>query len=79
MEGIPLPTWTVAWIEILPITDIIAGNIEITNSGFLPKSTKKQLYDTHWIQRFNFAPVIIYIANPLIYACCYFVCVIERP
>ena len=41
---------TVAWIEILPTTDIIAGNIELTKSGLLPKATKdklEKLYNTH--------------------------------
>ena len=33
----------VAWIETLPLSDIIAGNIQLTNSGALPKAIKDKL------------------------------------
>ena len=41
---------TVAWIETLPVTDIISGKIELTKSGLISKATKhklKELYDSH--------------------------------
>ena len=34
---------TLAWVETLPINDIIAGKIELTKSGSLPKVTKDKL------------------------------------
>ena len=40
---------TVAWMETLPISDIITDKIELTNTGLLPKATKdklKELYDS---------------------------------
>ena len=40
---------TVAWVESLPIDDIIEGKIELTKSGSLPKATKdklRQLYNS---------------------------------
>ena len=39
-----------AWIETLPVTDIISGKIELTKSGLISKATKdklKELYDSH--------------------------------
>ena len=33
----------VAWVETLPISDIIAGKIDLTKSGLLPKATKDKL------------------------------------
>ena len=41
---------TVAWIETLPVTDIISGKIELTKSGLISKATKdklKELYDSN--------------------------------
>ena len=34
---------TVAWIETLPITDILTGNVELTKTGYITKPTKDKL------------------------------------
>ena len=34
---------TIAWVETLPLSDIIAGDIQLTKSGALPKAVKDKL------------------------------------
>ena len=38
---------SVAWVETLPIGDIIIGKIELTTSCSLPKATKEKLRDLY--------------------------------
>ena len=38
---------TVAWVETLPINDIIVGKIHLTKSGLLPKAIKDKLRDLY--------------------------------
>ena len=37
----------IAWVETLPIVDIITGKIELTKSCSLPKTTKEKLRDLY--------------------------------
>ena len=38
---------SVAWVETLPVSDIIIGKIELTKSCSLPKATKDKLRDMY--------------------------------
>ena len=38
---------SVAWVETLPVSDIIIGKIELTKSCSLPKATKDKLRDLY--------------------------------